>query len=341
MGIIDWLWPRAGKKEPRESQQTQAMIERLLVLNPTLGLARQYRTRLAPALAVSFDYVGGIVDQLPSSREASAGSWMTDPYIHAFFASPDDVPHALSRSPELHAWFDAHPLARETFAVLAMAMTERHVFGVEQQGDAVQTDVARTTLSFDDHQVRVCGETEADLREHIVRRVVEQIALEGYAQIGADESRRGELEQERALLRTRLQLLTRQGAGTGEMLGERRLVNVAEVARVEAEIQQNEREIASLGLKTEALEHELDVICDVLANPQAYTHVEMKRVCLNPMNVIVVVDDSVRDDAEIIFPLARIPASPLGLRAFSLVRFSRADLLPMPNLVDEGARFVI
>jgi hypothetical protein len=341
MSLFDWLKPHAGatSKSP-ESQQADAMIGRLLVLSPSLRLARHYRTRLAPALAISFDFVRGLVEQMPPAHEASASTWTSNAYIHAFFAAPDDVPHALSRSPELHTWFDQHPLANETYAVLSMAMTERHVLGVEQHGDMVHADVARTTLSFDDHQVRVCGETEADLREQIVNRVVEQIALEGLAQIGADESRRDALEQERALLGTRRQLLTRQGAGTGEMLGERRLSNVAELAHLQNEIDKNSRELAALGLKTDAIEHELDVICEVLSHPANYTHVETKRVRLNPMNVVIE-GDAAQGEVQIEFPLARIPASPLGERAFTLVRFARTDLLSMPSLFDEGARFVI
>ena len=341
MGILDWLRPSARvKKKSPESQRVDAMIERLLVLSPPLRLARQHRTRLAPAIAISFDFVRGLVRQMPPAHDASASAWASNPYIHAFFAAPDDVPHALSRSPELHAWFDQRPLAREAYAVLAMAMTERHVLGVEQHGDEVHADVARTTLSFDDHQVRVCGETEADLREQIVNRVVEQIALEGLAKIGADESRRGALEEERALLATRRQLLTRQGAGTGEMLGERRLANVAELAHLQEEIDRNGRKLAALGLKTDAIEHGLNVICDVLAHPADYTHVQTKRVRLDSMNVVVN-GDAANGAAQIEFPLARIPASPLGERAFTAVRFARADLLPMMNILDEGARFVI
>lgn len=340
MGIFDWLRPHAAAKKSPESEEIDAMVERLLVLSPSLRLARHYRTRLSPALAISFDFVRGLVRQMPPAHEASATTWASNAYIHAFFAAPDDVPHALSRSPELHTWFDQHPLARETYAVLSMAMAERHVLGVEQHGDAVHADVARTTLSFDDHQVRVCGETEADLREQIVKRVVEQIALEGLAQIGADESRRDALEEERALLGIRRQLLTRQGAGTGEMLGERRLSNVAELAHLQAEIDKNGRELAELGLKTDAIEHELDVICEVLSHPATYTHVETKRVRLDSMNVVIEGDAS-HGEVEIEFPFARIPASPLGERAFTLVRFARNDLLKMPSLFDEGARFVI
>lgn len=339
MGIFDWLRPRATRNSP-ETQQSAAMIERLLVLSPQLRLARHYRERLAPALAVAFDFVRVLVWQMPHAHEASPSTWNSNPYIHAFFAAPDDVPRALSSSPELHTWFDHHPLAIETYAVLSMGISERHVFGVEQHGDAVHSDVARTTLSFDDHQVRVCGETDEDLREQIVNRLVEQIALEGLAQISADESRRDALEEERALLGTRRQLLVRQGAGTGEMLGERRLANVAELAHLQAEIDQNGRELAALGLKTEAIEHQLDVICDVLSHPAVHTHVKTKRVRLDLMNALVDGDAS-HGGQEIEFALARIPSSPLGERAFTGVRFARADLLEMRGLFDEGARFVI
>ncbi|HEY4801124.1 MAG TPA: hypothetical protein VIH96_00745 [Paraburkholderia sp.] len=340
MGILDRLWPRARAKQEPESPQIQPLIERLLVLSPTLKLVPEWRERLVPALAQSVAYVRDVVDRMPPAREASAATWLSDPYIHAFFAAPDEVGHVLSRSPELHAWFEGHPLARETYAVLGMAMNERRGFGVEQYGDEVHTDVMQTTLSFDDHQVRVCGETEGDLREQIVQRVVEQIALAGLGQIGADESRRDVLEQDRALLRTRLQLLTRHGAGTERMLGEHAVQNAAEVAKVEALIAENERAIAALGLKSEALERGLTVICNVLANPAQYTNVEMREICLSPMN-IVLADGGPRNSASIMFPLARLPASPQGLRAFSLVRFARVDLQPLPRVLVEDSRFMI
>ncbi|CAG9265960.1 conserved hypothetical protein [Paraburkholderia unamae] len=340
MSILDRLWPRARAKQPPETPQIRALIERLLVLSPTLALVPEWRERLVPALTCSVAYVRDVVERMPPAREASAATWMNDPYIHAFFAAPDEVGHVLSRSPELHAWFESHPLAREVYAVLGMALNERCAFGAEQHGDEVHTDVMQTTLSFDDHQVRVCGETEADLREQIVQRVVEQIALEGLAQIGADESRRDVLEQERALLRTRLQLLTRHGAGTQRMFGEHDVQNAGEVARVEAQIAQNEREIAALGLKSEALEHQLTVICNVLANPAQHTNVEMREICLSPMNVLLA-NGSEGNNGSIVFPLARLPASPQGLRAFSLVRFARADLQPLPRVLVEDSRFMI
>lgn len=340
MGIFDWLRPSARTKKAHDTPQVRELVERVIRLSPQLELAQRCRARLAPALKISLDYVSGIVASLPAPHEASAAAWSNDPCIHAFFAAPDDVAHALSRSPDLHAWFDRHPLAQEAYAVLGMAMSERRGFGVEQHGDTVRSDVARVTLSFDDHQVRVCGETDADLRQQIVRRVVEQIALEGLARVSADEFRRDALEQERALLRTRLQLLVRQGAGTREMVGERGFDTVAELAHVQTLIDENDRQRAALGLKTEALERELDVVCEALAHPSDHAHVETKRVHLDRMNVVLT-GERAQQVPEIEFSLARVPDNPQGLRAFSLVRFARANLLDAPGTIGRGDSLVI
>jgi hypothetical protein len=78
----------------------------------------------------------------------------------------------------------------------------------------------------------------------------------------------------------------------------------------------------------------------VLANPAQHTNVEMREVCLSPMNVVLE-GSTPHDSAPIVFPLARLPSSPQGPRAFSLVRFARADLQALPRVLDQDSRFVI
>jgi len=193
-----------SEKSAPGSEQVSDAIERIARLSPQLRLAERYQERLAAAVRTSLDYVGALVDDMRPAREASASAWTTDPYIQAFFAAPEDVPRALSRSTELRTHFDANPVANEAFAVLGMAMTERRTFGVAQHGSTACTDVQRTTVSFSGHRARVCASTERTLREEIVLRVVDQLVLVGLERIGVDVSRRDEVEQERALLKTRL-----------------------------------------------------------------------------------------------------------------------------------------
>jgi hypothetical protein len=209
--------------------------------------------------------------------------------------------------------------------------------GFAQEGDTIRRDVVQTAVSFSDHRIRICGRTESDLRQEIVRRIVEQLGLDALAGIAADKSRRDLLERDRALLRTRLQLLDRQGAGMRSAIGGDAPAS-EELVRLRQQMEENERDMQSLGLRAEALERDLDQLCAVLADPGPLIHVENRRLRLDRMNVVVPEDD---EGEEFTFQIARIPTSPPQMRAVALVRFARGDLLPAANLLDEAARHLL
>jgi hypothetical protein len=342
MSILDRLFHRecTSEKSAPGSAQVNDAIERIATLSPQLRLAERYQERLAAAVRTSLDYVGALVNDMPPAREASASAWTTDPYIQAFFATPEDVPGALSQSTELRTHFDANPVANEAFAVLGMAMTERRTFGVAQHGSTARTDVQRTTVSFSDHRARVCASTEQTLREEIVRRVVDQLVLVGLERIGADASRRDELEQERALLKTRLALLQRQGSGMSAILGAEPLSGLVELARLQAQMEENGAELARLGLATEAIDRRLKIIADVLNSPAEHLHVLKRELRLDRMNVIVE-NGYAREGTTIELRLASVSETAGAMRAFALVKFARSDLLPAPSMVDEERKFLI
>jgi hypothetical protein len=219
------------------------------------------------------------------------------------------------------------------------------VLGAALEGETMRRDVVQETLSFSDHQVRMCGRTEAALREEVVRRMVEQLGLEGLARAAADRNRRGALEQERALLKTRLQLLERQGVGVRAMVGgegddgERGAADPEELERLHQQVADNEAGLAGLGIRSETLDRELDQLCAVLSEPSAHLYVESRRFRLNKMNVVLA-EHSTEACDEVSFQVARIPTTPPQLRAFTLVRFARAGLLPATSLLDEAARLL-
>jgi hypothetical protein len=201
--------------------------------------------------------------------------------------------------------------------------------GVALEGDAIRRDVVQRTVSFSDHQVRICGRSESELRQEIVSRLVDQLGLEGLARIEADKSRRDLLERERALLKTRLQLLKRQGIGIRSMFGNDDVAESGELGRLQAQIEENERSLNSLGIRSEALEHALNRVCEVLANPSQHIYVESKRFRLDRMNVVQL-KDSAEPSEDITIQIARIPTTPPRMRAFTLVRFAFGELLASP-----------
>jgi len=348
MGLLSRLFGRdahrAGASDGRDSahsaEEIGQTIARIASTIPQLKLARQYDTRLAPAIRTTLDYAREIVAALPAPRDADANAWSNDPYIHAFFATCDDVEHAFGRSHELREWFDEHIDCGEVYAVLGMDMAERSVLGVAQQEGRTRTDVRQTTVSFSDHRVRIFGRTEADLHDEIVRRIVDQLALEALEQIAGDKSRRDALEQERALLKARLQLLERQGAGMHAMVSGAAPADLAEVARLQRQIEENERHLGELGFKTEAIERQFDIVQRIYADPAAQTYVTVRPLRLDRMNVVVD-ETATQPAADIELRIARIPANPSEMRAFAIVRFRRADLPPAGSLFGDMSRIIV
>lgn len=337
MGFFNRLVRGGDAAATREREQVDATIERVLQLHPQLRLARQYRKRLAPAVAVALAYLRGLGDTVPAARDASAAAWDGDPYIHAWFAAPDDVAAALSRSTALRAYFQRHADAAQAYGVLGMALTERHILGVAQEGETLRHDVPQTTLNFSDHQVRLCERGDAELRAEIVLRLLDQLALEGLAHSAADKSRRDALERERALLKTRLQLLERQGTGIRMVLGSDATADYGDLARLAGALDDNARGLAGLGQREDALERALEHVRTVFAQPQRYLSVSTRQVRLDRMNVLLA-PDSAQAGADIVLRIARVPGVPPRERAFSLVRFARADLLPEKNMFEEAAQ---
>lgn len=338
MGIIGRLFGGKGKHPPRD-EEVERMVARVIGLSPRLRLAQGHEARLRSAIAQAADHLRELVASFPSPRPLSPASWAADSQIRAFFGAADDVAPALGRSTELYSFFEQQPGLHEAYAVLGMAMNERRTLGVAQEGDVMRSDVAQTTLSFSDHQIRICAPSDAELRQEIGRRMVDQLAIEGLARIAADTSRRDVLEQERALVAARLRLLGRQGVGMQSVLGGAGEVDTGELARLRAQMEQNDNDLKSLGLRSEALDHQLDRVCEVFADASTLIHVTARSLRLSRMNVVLP-EQGTADGHTLDLQIARVPGDPPRERAFALVQVARVDVPKPRNLLDEAARLL-
>jgi hypothetical protein len=315
------------------------MVERVIALSPRLRLARGHEARLRSAIAKAAAHLRELVAAFPAPRVLNPSSWASDPYIRAFFGSADDVGPALSRSAELCGFLDKEPGLREGFAVLGMAMSERRTLGVAQEGGITRSDVPQTTVSFSDHQIRICGPEDAGLRREIVFRMIDQLAIEALSQIAADSSRRDVLEQERALLVARLRLIERQGTGMRSVLGGEARGDAADSARVRTQMEENDRELKSLGSRAEALDRQLEVMCGAFADAGQLIRVTTRRLRVSRMNVVLA-EHAEEEGHTLDLEIARVPGDPPSERAFALVQVFRADVPKARNLLDEAARLL-
>ncbi len=344
MGLIGRLFGAKDKDRTPHDPRLRQMVERVVAMHSRLRLAPRCEARLAAAMAPALSHIGELVAGVPRAHQASTAAWSTDPYVRAYFAAPDDINHVLARSRALHDFFDANPGASTAYAVMGMTMNERNTLGVARVGEQTRSDVPQTTLGFSDHLIRLCGVDEDGLREEVTQRMIDQIAIEGLAKVAADTSLREDLEQERALLATRLRLLERQGAGLRGMVGADEpggAGDPGELARVRAEAEENERRLQALGPRSEVLSRQLDTLCSAFGNAGELLQVSSLTRRIDRMNVVV--QHGVGDEAEshsLEFRVARVPGNPPQQRALAILKVARADLPHAANLLDNADRLL-
>lgn len=342
MGILNWRRRRGPDGHAEDRREMAERVERITRLSPRLRLLPHYARRLVPAIRIALGHVRAVVAGMPAPREASAEAWATDPTIHACFGTAQDVVLAVSRATDLRDYFDASPNAAEAFAVLGMEMVERRTLGVALEGDVMRSDVLQTTVSFSDHQIRICGASHAGLCREIEARMLDQLALQGLASAAAGGTGRDERLQEMALLRERLQRLERQGVGMRSMLGGDVSPDAEERERLRVQIAQIDAVIGDTPMpagQANALERQMEGLQAALANAGAYLLIQRRCMRLSRMNVLQP-DDSTTPSDDLEFLTASIPGDPRLVRTFLLVRIARTTMLSRMTLLEAAERLL-
>jgi hypothetical protein len=134
-------------------------------------------------------------------------------------------------------------------------------------------------------------------------------------------------------------LLERQGTGIRALLGSDATADAGELARLQTSLEENARHLADLGMREDALDRELEHVRTVFAQPARHLYVSTRQLRLDRMNVVL--DQySTQAGNDFEFRTARLPTVPPRVRAFSLVRFARADLLPEKSMFDAAAQLL-
>lgn len=327
MGILDWFKNRPSPfdADRRSAEICLRAIDKAVTLtNPRLKLVPSYQERLAPAVETSVGYLRALMLALPPAIEVAAVRWSGDPMLRAFFGAATDIPGILGRSHNLRTLFDKYPGLDAASFVLATTMSERSMVDLSLQGDVVQRDRAQTAMVFSDHQARICGHQETEVRHLLATQAYEYLVAQALTEIGGERGERRDLEDNRTLIRARLRLLQQQGPGLGSLFAAAP-VSSEEQSKLAAQLRENEVQLEAMGSAQSVLEAELEVLREVLDHPQRYLCIEVKRLRLSPLNIVV---DATSSDvaADVSFSLAELTGQPQSQKAFVLARVARSEL---------------
>jgi hypothetical protein len=300
------------------------------LVDPRLALCPRYAARLERGIRIALAHCIDIEACLPPLIEAGPGAWAADPQLAAFFVNEGELQAVCSRSAEIETFFSSAAQTDDSVcAVLSTELIERQVSEVALVDGAPRRDVLQVAVSFSNPRVRIVAANLDGLRRAVGRRAFEELASIALARGEAESAMRQQLDEERALLATRRQMLARAGAG----------LDASELKGVEAELNRNAKEMARYGGGSDVLERRLEDLAAVLEHAVEQISLERRHMRLTATNRLIAgeTQESVRD---IEFALASSQRT-AAARAFILIHLPRTMLRQQKLDLDHARNLLI
>lgn len=340
MTMLNWLFGSKpalpGELDPVLMREAiDFMLKRV---DPRLMLVRNYQQRLLLPMATTITHLRDVVDRLPEARPCHPDNWSQDAYLRAFFAAPDSLEAAVNRSQELREFFEAHPAVDVAHALLGMGLRRKQVLGVALKGEVMQHDVQKIVWTFEDHKLRFVGTDSQTLRRAIAEGVLDQLAQYMLEQIEGQQQQRSMLEQERAILKARQQLLLRQGHSINAMLSDD-APSKDDQGRLQQQLDENDLALQQMGASHELLEQYFQQLEQMLAHSENTIPVRQLTVELDQMNTEVEPNPLVVSHP-LTLTVLQTQTEPPQERTFMLVQVRREQLKTASALLDDALKLL-
>ena len=241
-----------------------------------------YRKRLRQPVEQAVLHCISLVDALPAPVLISAQAYGDDHKLRALFASVEHLREVCGGMNMLRDYLAdlSGPPPDEIFGLLLASREERNVFGMELDGDTLRRDVLQTAVNFFNHRYLGSADNELDTRWELKKRAFDFLIEKALEQLTSEKSKRRELDQQRHLLKRKLDAMRAGQWGLGSMLDDA-ASQPTNLAGLEAEIAAIEAELGKRHADRLGLEESLAHVADTLSHPEDWLAAREISLCLD------------------------------------------------------------
>jgi hypothetical protein len=337
-----------GASAPPDADRAlvEATIEAVVdAVDPKVRAERKYRAKLEPGVRRTLEHMRAFAQQLPEPIVLSPAAWRTEPLINALFATPDAVSALLGRSRELYRFFDAPANAGcdEAHALLAMRREERKTLRPALVDGTLRHDVAQVAVSFGQHRLIAPAADWLGSRREVGAAIFRRLAALALQNILGKERRVKDLEERKAILATRLRMLTLRRDGVQRALESESGPDAAddpavEIAQLERALQNSVDAFIDAKTSFATLEGTIDNVRRIFEAPQKHLGLETIALRLNRMGIRVEPGSS---DAATDLTLQELFIGE-GLRGvIAFVRCARRDMPPRDDAIRRAEKTLL
>ena len=325
-GLRNALHPKQQVKDSRQDRQPDITktVERVVDgIDGRIRLVSGYRKKLQNVIRNSLEFTDAMIDRFPRAIEVSSRTFVSDPYVNAFFSNTRDVQTIFSQSYEIREFMEdyANSEVAHCCALLCMHMTEKTVLGFELAGDTLRKDMKQTAVNFTDHRIYSPAPTESETRQGLKQCLFEGLVtntLERVVQLKLSNQR---LQHERQMLQARLRhaqyLLGRQ-AGRQDSEADRK----REIEETRLKLEKTEQDLRKIHLATPQVS--LEQAIEVFSSPEKFVRLQESTLRLNKMGIKI--NESTQQPCNIL-NLTEVSIGEQPPRVVTLAKFPRDELL--------------
>ena len=307
----------------------QSTVER--VVDGTDGrirLVSGYRNKLQDVIRSSLAFADELVEQIPGGIEVNRHTFVSDPYVNAYFANVADMRTIFSHSSEIKDFMEGYGdnEAMECCALLCMHMSEKTVLGMELSGDILKKDVRQVAINFSDHRIYAPAPREPETRKGLKQCLFDGLVTNALERITTMRMTNFRLKSELQILKSRQR---RQQMALQKPADATTSAEYADTCR---QLEQLETELAKAPLATP--QATMEQVITVFKNPEDFVRLRKFSLSLNKMGILVG-EDSGQPCNEI--NLTEVTIGEGAPRIVTLARFPKCEILPPSNLSESGS----
>lgn len=282
---IELLLAARKRRRDRQELMTRAVDAVVAGTDPRIRAISGYRKKLRPAVRTAALYVQGIVERIPGPIVLAPSRYGTDPTVHAWFSSVDDLRSQLARSAEVHTVFSEARggNAKRVYAFLVAQRQEKNVFAPAMVNGMLRHDVAQTMVSFADRRVVEPADSGYLARRQLMRRAFFDLIASALEHLATLQEQHDSSTRTEAIKRTHLHALRQKREGFEDLITGHSKHDL-EIATLEHDLPDEKQNEETKPEPLTTLEDYLDRVVEVFANPEEHLPFELTSVHLTRMN---------------------------------------------------------
>ena len=234
-----------------------------------------YAKKLRDPVLHAAEHVVQLVKSLPEPVALNSDCFASDPALASIFYSKERLQEALSRNVVLREFRKSTPFVRDSVnAMLAVHKVDKRVVGTALIDGKMRRDVAQTTVSFDQRWFVDPSQNEETTRRMLMRRVFDRLLSIAMSQIVERQNERHDLGVRKALLKSKLGVISRSGSFNEQPAA-------AERHQLQQRMNSIEQQLDALGPDDSVLPANLASIIEVLGTAERQLWIEDTSFCLD------------------------------------------------------------